>query len=228
MKEEGSGFAADPVEPLLSSSDPNFRPVDIEFGPDGALYVLDWFNPLVGHMQHSIRDPNRDQAHGRIWRITYKKRPLREAGADRRAADRGTARPAEGLRRSHPLPRAPRAAERPRAKSIAAVDKWVAALDAKRSGSRRTTSSKPCGCSRRHDVVDEALLTALLGVAGAATCGGGRAGAVLRARPCRRPLALLQQAVNDEHPRVRLEAIRALSFFGGEQASPPATSPSSR
>ena len=79
VKEDGSGFAGTPVEPLLRSSDPNFRPVALQFGPDGALYVVDWFNPLVGHMQHSLRDPNRDHTHGRIWRITYPKRPLRRA-----------------------------------------------------------------------------------------------------------------------------------------------------
>src|SRR5262249_49074167 len=76
VSEDKSGFHADPIEPLLRSSDPCFRPVDLEFGPDGALYVLDWFNPLVGHMQHSLRDPNRDTLHGRIWRISYKERPL--------------------------------------------------------------------------------------------------------------------------------------------------------
>ena len=76
VKDDGSGIKADPVEPLLKSSDPNFRPVDLEFGPDGALYVVDWYNPLIGHMQHSLRDPNRDVEHGRIWRIHYKGRPL--------------------------------------------------------------------------------------------------------------------------------------------------------
>ena len=45
-------------------------------GPDGALYVVDWFNPLVGHMQYSLRDPRRDKTHGRVWRITAKGRPL--------------------------------------------------------------------------------------------------------------------------------------------------------
>src|SRR5262249_61261925 len=78
VKEDGSGFAGTPVEPLLKSSDPNFRPVALQFGPDGALYVVDWFNPLIGHMQHSLRDPNRDHTHGRIWRITYPPRPLIE------------------------------------------------------------------------------------------------------------------------------------------------------
>lgn len=61
---------------LISSKDPNFRPVDMEFAPDGSLYLIDWHNPLIGHMQHSARDPNRDKAHGRIYRITYPSRPL--------------------------------------------------------------------------------------------------------------------------------------------------------
>ena len=74
--EEKSGFTAKELEPLLVSKDPNFRPVALKFGPDGALYVVDWYNPLIGHMQHSIRDPGRDHFHGRIWRITAKGRPL--------------------------------------------------------------------------------------------------------------------------------------------------------
>ena len=52
--------------------------------PDGALYVVDWFNPLVGHMQYSLRDPRRDKTHGRVWRITAKGRPLQRTAADRR------------------------------------------------------------------------------------------------------------------------------------------------
>lgn len=71
IAEEGSGVVADQHWDLLSSSDPNFRPIDLQFGPDGALYFVDWFNPLIGHMQHSMRDPNRDHEHGRIWRVSY-------------------------------------------------------------------------------------------------------------------------------------------------------------
>lgn len=67
----GSGVTANEVEPLLQSRDLNFRPVDIQFGPDGALYILDFYNPIVGHMTYSFRDPNRDHVHGRIWRVTY-------------------------------------------------------------------------------------------------------------------------------------------------------------
>ena len=61
---------------LFKSSDPYFRPVDLEFAPDGSLYVIDWSNVLIGHMQHNARDPKRDHVHGRIYRITYPSRPL--------------------------------------------------------------------------------------------------------------------------------------------------------
>lgn len=61
---------------LVSSSDTNFRPVGIETGPDGTLYIADWCNPLIGHMQYSVRDPRRDHDHGRIWRVRYTGLPL--------------------------------------------------------------------------------------------------------------------------------------------------------
>lgn len=64
------------TEDLMVSSDPNFRPADFKFGNDGALYVADWANALIGHMQHNIRDPSRDHEHGRIYRVTCTGRPL--------------------------------------------------------------------------------------------------------------------------------------------------------
>lgn len=70
--ESGSGIVGEEIEPLLQSSDPNFRPVDLQFGPDGALYVIDWYNPIINHGERALRDPLRDHTHGRIWRITYK------------------------------------------------------------------------------------------------------------------------------------------------------------
>ncbi|MCA9448126.1 MAG: c-type cytochrome, partial [Candidatus Omnitrophica bacterium] len=45
-------------------------------GPDGAVYILDFCNPIIGHMQYSLRDERRDHAHGRIWRVSHKERPL--------------------------------------------------------------------------------------------------------------------------------------------------------
>lgn len=63
---------------LLMSADKNFRPSDAIFAPDGSLYVSDWHNMIIGHMQHNIRDPNRDHRHGRIYRMTAKGRPLQQ------------------------------------------------------------------------------------------------------------------------------------------------------
>ena len=50
--------------------------MDAEVGPDGALYFIDWQNPIIGHMQHNLRDPTRDHVHGRIYRVTLAGRPL--------------------------------------------------------------------------------------------------------------------------------------------------------
>ena len=68
----------EPTADFLRSDDKNFRPADAEFGSDGALYVADWQNMIIGHMQHNIRDPKRDKKHGRIFRMIYKDRPLQE------------------------------------------------------------------------------------------------------------------------------------------------------
>lgn len=76
--EKGSGYTTELRHTLFESSDPNFRPVDLEFAPDGSLYVVDWHNVLIGHMQHNARDPYRDHVHGRIYRVTYPSRPLVE------------------------------------------------------------------------------------------------------------------------------------------------------
>jgi glucose/arabinose dehydrogenase len=67
VKPDGASLTADEVDPIVSSSDVNFRPVDLEIGPDGALYFTDWQNPVIGHMQHNLRDPSRDVTHGRVY-----------------------------------------------------------------------------------------------------------------------------------------------------------------
>src|SRR5690606_28897581 len=75
LSESGSGIVGDETVPLLQSKDPNFRPVDLQFGPDGALYVVDWYNPIIQHGEQNFRDPQRDHTRGRIWRITHKDKP---------------------------------------------------------------------------------------------------------------------------------------------------------
>lgn len=76
VKYNGADITAEEIEPIVFSSDPNFRPSDVEVGGDGALYITDWHNTLIGHMQHNMRDPNRDHEHGRIYRVTWPGRPL--------------------------------------------------------------------------------------------------------------------------------------------------------
>src|SRR5260221_9813006 len=79
LEQDGAGLKVDDHPsrpPLLQSAHGSFRPVDVKLGPDGALYVCDWYNPIIGHYQASFRHPDRDKAHGRIWRITCKDRPL--------------------------------------------------------------------------------------------------------------------------------------------------------
>ena len=71
----GSGFRSTQMSMLLRSSNNAFRPVDVSQGPDGAIYVADFYNPIIGHYQASYRDPKRNKTHGRIWRISAKGRP---------------------------------------------------------------------------------------------------------------------------------------------------------
>ena len=215
-----SGFAADPVEPLIRSSDPNYRPVDIVLGPDGALYIADWFNPLVGHMQHSLRDPNRDHVHGRIWRVTHKKRPLVEPALIVGAS-------IEHLLDILDMQKTPEyrtrekarleLRERDTATVIAAVDKWVAAQKGDDIHVQHNLL-EALWVKQQHDVVDIVLLKRLL----ASKEPKARAAAtrVLCYQRDRVPevLTVLETLVNDEHPRVRLEALRALSFFDSQAA----------
>jgi putative heme-binding domain-containing protein len=76
IEEQGAGYAARELSDLVRSTNVTFRPIDVKLGPDGALYVADWSNPIIQHGEVDFRDPRRDHEHGRIWRITAKERPL--------------------------------------------------------------------------------------------------------------------------------------------------------
>lgn len=72
----GSSYIAKQEDDVLASNHRAFRPIDVRVGPDGALYIADWYNPIIQHGEVDFRDPRRDLVHGRIWRITAKGRPL--------------------------------------------------------------------------------------------------------------------------------------------------------
>jgi len=57
---------------FLTSKDKFFRPVNMEFGPDGSLYIADWYNKIISHNEVPTSHPERDKTRGRIWRIRHK------------------------------------------------------------------------------------------------------------------------------------------------------------
>ena len=69
---EGSGYRLEKLEDLVSCDDPFFRPVGMTMGPDGCLYVVDWYNKIISHNEVARNHPDRDKQSGRIWRIKPK------------------------------------------------------------------------------------------------------------------------------------------------------------
>jgi putative heme-binding domain-containing protein len=218
LRDQDSSLAATEVEPIVSSTDPNFRPSDIKIGPDGAIYFLDWQNPIIGHLQHHIRDPNRDRTHGRIYRITYEGRPLLQP-----AKIAG-----EPIDKLLDLLKAPEDRVRYRAKIelggrdsgqvIAATKKWIAGLDTN-DPNYEHHMLEALWVHQYHNVVDEDLLKRMLD----SPFGHARAAAtrVLCYWRDRIPdaLGLLKKMAADPKANVRLEAVRAASFFAAPEAA---------
>lgn len=67
----GSSPRAVELPDFLSCDDPWFRPVDLKLGPDGALYIADFYNCIIGHYEVSLTHPRRDRERGRIWKVYY-------------------------------------------------------------------------------------------------------------------------------------------------------------
>jgi putative heme-binding domain-containing protein len=200
----------------MRSSDGNFRPVDLEFAPDGSLYVVDWHNPLIGHMQHNARDPHRDHDHGRIYRITYPSRPLVTPPEVEGA-------PLAVLLENLKLPEY-RARYRTRRELrgrdpevvLPALRAWVEALDPTDPGYEHHRL-EALWVSWGLDRIDEALLRELL----ASEDHRARAAAVRAVRYSDHRLddraELLVVAAADAHPRVQMEAITAGSWLEPEE-----------
>lgn len=71
-----SGYVSEEVQTVLRSDHRSYRPVDSKIGPDGALYIVDWYNPIIDHGEVDFHHPIRDKTHGRIWKLTKKGSPL--------------------------------------------------------------------------------------------------------------------------------------------------------
>lgn len=212
IRDDGASFVGKEEERLLYSSDPNFRPSDLKIGPDGAIYFLDWHNPIIGHMQHNLRDPSRDREHGRIYRITWEGRPLSKSPPI-------AGEPVEKLLDvlKHPEDRVRYRARielgaRPTEEVIAACQKWLANLD-RNDPDYEHHVLEALWLHQNHNVRNVGLLKQVL----ASPDFRARAAAarVLCYWRDRVPdsLELFKQLAADPHPRVRLEAVRAASFF---------------
>lgn len=150
-----------PVKELLNSGDRNFRPTDAIVGEDGALYVSDWQNVIIGHMQHNIRDPNRDHYHGRIMRLTVKDRPLQRPvkidGEPIEALLDNLKHPVNGVRHRSRV----ELSERDSKAVIAATQKWMADFDPNDEVEAHHLL-EALWMHQQHNVKNEALLNQLL------------------------------------------------------------------
>jgi mono/diheme cytochrome c family protein/glucose/arabinose dehydrogenase len=219
LTDDGTGYKSHHRQDLIVSEDRNFRPVDMEFAPDGSLYVIDWHNILIGHMQHNARDPLRDHSHGRVYRVTYPSRPLvtpaKVAGAsidvllenlklpEYRSRYRSR-RELRGLDATKVLPK---------------LTAWTASLD-KSDPRYEHHLLEGLWVSWGLNKVDQKLLKQVL----KAKDYHVRAAAVQVLRYTGHQVPdqadLLMQAVKDENSRVRLVGIVAASWIGKEKGLP--------
>ncbi|MCH7228361.1 PVC-type heme-binding CxxCH protein [Haloferula sp. A504] len=151
----------DPTDSFFFSDDKNFRPTDAEFGSDGALYIADWQNIIIGHMQHNIRDPKRDKKHGRIYRMVCKDRPLQEPVAidDQPIAKllENLKHPVDGVRHRTRI----ELSEHESGEVMAAVKEWMKQFDPKNKEHAHHLL-EALWLHQQHDVRDQELLDALL------------------------------------------------------------------
>ena len=220
FSEEGSGLKGTTVPELVKGDNamiPNFRPIAVAVAPDGSIYFCDWAKELIGHMQHHIRDPHRDKKHGRIYRITYEGRPLltpvKIDGQSIPNLLEALKTPENDVRTRAKI----ELGKHDSAKVTAAAKKWAASLDNKDKDYEHHRL-EALWVHQWHNVVDEALLKEVL------RSPDHRARAAATRVLCywrdrvKDSLALLKVQVADAHPRVRLEAVRACSFFTSKEA----------
>lgn len=223
LTEAGSTFTSVKLPDLIHSNRVTFRPIDVKMGPDGAIYIADWYNPIIQHGEVDFRDERRDRTHGRIWRVVAKGR----ATLPRLDFTRLT--PAELLAQLA----APEGYARDMARRELAVRGRAAVLPA--------VATWRAGLTPQTPDVERLKLEALWLVQG---LDGGSAGDIdaallrdvlaspdprARAAACRvvpdwadrleAPVELLAAGVDDAAPLVRLEAVRALARIGGERAA---------
>ena len=219
LTDDGTGYKSKHRQDLIVGEDRNFRPVDMEFAPDGSLYVIDWHNILIGHMQHSARDPLRDHTHGRVYRVTYPSRPLvtpaKVYGASIDQLLDNLKLPE--YRTRYRVRRELRGREA--AEVLPKITAWVAKLD-KKDADYEHHVLEALWVTWGLNKVDQKLLNQLL----QSKDYHVRAAAVRVLRytghQVKNQAALLAKAVEDKHGRVRMEAFVAASWLPKQTALP--------
>lgn len=216
LADNGAGFTAKLMPDFITSTDRAFRPVDIKMGPDGAIYIADWYNPIINHGEVDFRDPRRDHTHGRIWRVTYKgaavERPHIEGASieDLLALLRS---PEQYTRSQARLALRERDPER----VMTALGSWVRRIrgSGAQADHERLEALWVCENVNR---IDPGLLERVL----KSDEPRARAAAVRVvghwADQLENPYALLAPMLSDDFPRVRLEAVRALAAIPHPQS----------
>ncbi len=219
IKDDGAGFMGTRVKgadgkwsDLIKSPDKHFRPANPTIGPDGALWFGDWANALVGHMQYSQRDPNRDHTRGRVYRLVGKDKPLVTPVTQfgKTVPDLLSQFSAYEWRTRYRARTELR--DRPTAEVVSATTAWVSKLDPAGKDFERLRT-EALWVQQGHHAVQPELLKAVL----ASKAHEARAAAVRVAADDRAFIAdalpILKAAATDPHPRVRTEALRGLSFY---------------
>ncbi len=211
------GFDEEYVSDLIFSSNLSFIPVDVRFGPRGAMYVCDWYNPVKGHAQYSLRDERRDRHSGRIWRITAKDQPLQDPPE---IADASIESLLDQLKRPESRIRywvRAELRERDASEVKRLLDKWVAALSPD-DPRYRHHQIEAVWVYRGIGAVNADLLRELL------DCDDrhARAAATQQLRywypHFDDSIELLGRAANDPYSMVRMEGVIAASYIGTKDA----------
>ena len=216
VSEDGAGYVSRENAELIKTNHPAFRPVDIKTGPDGAIYIADWYNPIIQHGEVDFRDPRRDHTHGRIWRVTVKGQP---ALPRPRLVGVPTADLLEALKAPEDWTRhhAKRMLKERGRQVLGELKSWVAGLPAS-DPELEHYRLEALWAYQALDVVEPELLSTLLN----ARDHRARAAAVRVAAAWHerlpQALNLLAERVADPHPKVRLEAVRALAQIPGTQS----------